>query len=245
MSANPKMKFQWELIMFCKSGDRSRSKHIIKQAWIIKRCSEDRSRKMGVLHSITRFLCCKTEQGKEEEESERPLLHQHYPPNGDSSKTLPKIIASLIYKALKALLQKVRFIVLYLRRPRKDDPILPVQNPAPTIITNDHPSLPLPISSSSTTSETPPATVNNVYVVSSHEWPTCHISATRKEIADHHLVASDEIIGLTVLLEEIGQGGNVPVVEEEESSREISPSPPLWLLPLALPPTSLLLLSIL
>ncbi|KAL0399070.1 UNVERIFIED_CONTAM: Heavy metal-associated isoprenylated plant protein 41 [Sesamum radiatum] len=96
---------------------------------------------MGILHSINRFLGCQTE----DEEGESPIypysiLHRgqnRYPCNGDSnrlSERLRKMVSfhSLIYKAGKGLLQIFRFI-FYLRRPRRTaDPVLPVQNPAPS-----------------------------------------------------------------------------------------------------------------
>lgn len=97
---------------------------------------------MGIFYSIKRFLGYQTKN----EEGESPtypysILHRsqnRYPCNGDSdrfSERLRKMFSfhSLIYNAVKGLLQTFRFI-FYSRRPRKTaDPVLPVQNPAPSV----------------------------------------------------------------------------------------------------------------
>ncbi|KAK4439659.1 hypothetical protein Salat_0300800 [Sesamum alatum] len=96
---------------------------------------------MGILHSIKRFLGWKTED--EEDESPvypYPILHRRRQDRyGDSSSFSERLrnmfsFHSLIYKAGKGLLQIARFI-FYLRRPRRKtaDPVLPIQNPAPSV----------------------------------------------------------------------------------------------------------------
>ncbi|KAI3456766.1 hypothetical protein Pfo_013429 [Paulownia fortunei] len=175
---------------------------------------------MGILHSITRVLGCKTE----DEEGERqiypyPILHprqNRYPYNSDSSRSserLPKLYLfhSLICKAIKGLWQTVRFI-FYLPRPRKTtDPILPIQNPAPSIsidpllvqtppissLSNDSSAVSTP--ESGPTTFAPLADINiddqelqcdNVEIVSSQQWPEEENYSANRNMPTDHMVIS-------------------------------------------------------
>ncbi|XP_020554010.1 uncharacterized protein LOC105175007 isoform X2 [Sesamum indicum] len=183
---------------------------------------------MGIFYSIKRFLGYQTEN----EEGESPtypysILHRsqnRYPCNGDSnrfSERLRKMFSfqSLIYKAGKGLLQTFRFI-FYSRRPRKTaDPVLPVQNPAPSV---DHD--PLLLQALLVSSPGDDSSVGYAPETARAAYSMAQTSASEEMM--NSAVFVEENAGAIVdrahaFIEEIGQG-NVPDSVEENRGKKSS-----------------------